>query len=270
VPTQNGSRVPIKAIAEISRKTGACLIYRDENERYAALKFSARGRDMGSVVDEAQKRVAQNVHLKRGYRMAWQGDFENKERAQKRLAQVVPISLLLIFILLLTMFGNFKDAGLVFLNVPFAIVGGIAALFISGTNFSISAGIGFIALFGICIQDGIILITIFKENMHKVKTGADSMYTAIKLGVNQRIRPVMMTALMAAIGLCPAALSHGIGSESSRPLARVVIGGILCAMVFSLWVFPLIFGWAYRRFDKRPYDHSGGEGYLKKRKAPDQ
>ena len=255
VPTQNGSKVPIKAIAEITRKTGACLIYRDENERYAALKFSARGRDMGSVVDEAQKKVAEKVHLKRGYRMAWQGDFENKERAQKRLAQVVPISLLLIFVLLLTMFGNFKDAGLVFLNVPFAIVGGIAALFISGTNFSISAGIGFIALFGICIQDGIILITIFKENLHKVRTGSDSLYTAIKLGVNQRIRPVMMTAMMAAIGLCPAALSHGIGSESSRPLARVVIGGILCAMMFSLWVFPLIFGWAYRKFDKTPYDH---------------
>jgi len=257
VPTLTGSKVPIKAIADITRKTGACLIYRDENERYAALKFSARGRDMGSVVDEAQKSVAKKVHLKRGYRMAWQGDFENKERAQKRLSQVVPISLLLIFILLLTMFGNFKDAGLVFLNVPFAIVGGIAALFITGTNFSISAGIGFIALFGICIQDGIILISMFKENLQKVRTGSDTLYTAIKLGVNQRIRPVMMTALMAAIGLCPAALSHGIGSESSRPLARVVIGGILCAMIFSLWVFPLIFGWAYRKFDKRPYDTAG-------------
>jgi len=255
VPTQNGSKVPIKAIADISRKTGACLIYRDENERYAALKFSARGRDMGSVVSEAQARVAKKVTLKRGYRMAWQGDFENKERASKRLAQVVPISLLLIFVLLISMFGNFKDAGLVFLNVPFALIGGIFALFITGTNFSISAGIGFIALFGICIQDGIILITIFKENLQKVHTGSDSLYTAIKLGVNQRIRPVMMTALMAAIGLLPAATSFGIGSESSRPLARVVIGGILCAMIFSLWVFPLIFGWAYRKFDKSPYDH---------------
>jgi len=255
VPTQNGSKVPIKSIAEISRKTGACLIYRDDNQRYAALKFSARGRDMGSTVAEAQKKVAEKVHLKRGYTMAWQGDFENKERASKRLAQVVPISLILIFMVLLSMFGNFKDAGLVFLNVPFAIVGGIVALFVTGTDFSISAGIGFIALFGICIQDGIILITMFKENLQKVRTGSDSMYTAIKLGVNARIRPVLMTALMAAVGLLPAALSHGIGSESSRPLARVVIGGILCAMIFSLWVFPLIFGWAYRKFDKRPYDH---------------
>ena len=250
VPTQNGSKVPIKSIADITRKTGACLIFRDENQRFAALKFSARGRDMGSTVEDAQKQVAAKVHLKHGYTMKWQGDFENKERAQRRLAQVVPISLVLIFVLLLSMFGNFKDALLVFLNVPFAIVGGIIALFLTGTDFSISAGIGFIALFGICIQDGIILISMFKENLHKVRTGADSIYTAIKVGVNARIRPVMMTAMMAAIGLLPAAMSHGIGSESARPLARVVIGGILCAMMFSLWVFPLIFAWAYRKFDK--------------------
>ncbi len=254
VPTQNGAKVPIKEIAEITRKTGACIIFRDGNERYAALKFSIRGRDMGNTVAEAQKKVSEKVTLKRGYRMAWQGDFENKERAQKRLIQVVPISLFLIFVILLSMFGNFKDAGLVFLNVPFAIIGGIFALFITGTNFSISAGIGFIALFGICIQDGIILITMFKENLHKVSKGTETLYTAIKLGVNARIRPVMMTALMAAIGLLPAAMSHGIGSESSRPLARVVIGGIICAMLFSLWVFPIIFGWAYRKFDKRPFD----------------
>ncbi len=250
VPTMNGSKVPIKEIADISRKTGACLIFRDDNERYAALKFSVRGRDMGSAVAEAQKKVNSKVILKRGYQMAWQGDFENKERAQKRLAQVVPISLLLIFILLGGTFNNFRDAGLVFLNVPFALVGGILALHISGTNFSISAGIGFIALCGICIQNGIILITMFKENLNKMKSKSDSLYIAIKLGVNDRIRPVLMTALMAAIGLLPAALSHGIGSESARPLARVVIGGILCAMIFSLWVFPLVFYWAYRKFEK--------------------
>ncbi len=251
VPTQNGSKVPIKSIAEISKKTGPCLIFRDDNSRYSALKFSVRGRDMGSTIAEAQKKVGDKVTLKRGYNMAWQGDFENQQRAQGRLAQVVPISLLLIFILLLSMFGNFKDAGLVFLNVPFAIVGGILALHITGTNFSISAGIGFICLFGICIQDGIILITIFKENLNKIKGQQDSLYMALKLGVNERIRPVLMTALMAAVGLLPAAMSHGIGSESSRPLARVVIGGILCAMLFSLWVFPLIFAWAYRKTDKR-------------------
>jgi cobalt-zinc-cadmium resistance protein CzcA len=152
------------------------------------------------------------------------------------------------------MFGNFKDAALVFLNVPFAIVGGIMALHITGTNFSISAGIGFIALFGICIQVGVLLISAFKINLDKLKGQKGSLYQSIKLGVSGYIRPVMMTALMAAIGLLPAAMSHGIGSESSRPLARVVIGGILCAMIFSLWVFPLIFGWAYRKVDHQPYE----------------
>jgi len=254
VPTQSGSKVPIKEIATITEKTGPCLIFRDDNQRYAALKFSVRGRDMGSVIAEAQEKVNGKVTLKRGYQMAWQGDFENQQRATKRLAQVVPISLLLIFLLLFTMFGNFKDAGLVFLNVPFAIVGGILALHLTGTNFSISAGIGFIALFGICIQDGVLLITVFKQNLEKVKGQSRSLYTSIKLGVNSRIRPVMMTAMMAAIGLLPAAISHGIGSESSRPLARVVIGGILCAMIFSLWVFPLIFAWAYRKFDAESRD----------------
>jgi cobalt-zinc-cadmium resistance protein CzcA len=249
VPTQSGSKVPIREIADIQEKTGPCLIYRDENERFATLKFSIRGRDMGSVIKEAQAKVNAKVKFKRGYYPAWQGDFENQQRAEKRLTQVVPISLALIFMLLFVMFGNFKDASLVFLNVPFAIVGGIAALFITGTNFSISAGIGFIALFGICIQDGVLLITVFKQNLESMRGQNQSLYSAIKQGVNSRIRPVMMTALMAAIGLCPAALSHGIGSESSRPLARVVIGGILCAMIFSLWVFPLIFGWAYRKSD---------------------
>ena len=253
VPTQSGSKVPIKEIATITQKTGPCLIFRDDNERYAALKFSVRDRDMGSTIAEAQKKVAQQVQLNRGYRMAWQGDFENQQRATRRLAQVVPISLLLIFLLLFTMFGNLKDAALVFLNVPFAIVGGIIALLLTGTNFSISAGIGFIALFGICIQDGVLLITVFKQNIDKIKGQQSSLYSSIKLGVNSRIRPVMMTAMMAAIGLFPAAVSHGIGSESSRPLARVVIGGILCAMIFSLWVFPLIYAWAYRNVDR--HDH---------------
>ncbi len=250
VPTLSGAKVPIREIATITQKTGPCLIFRDANERYATLKFSVRGRDMGSTIAEAQQKVNASVKVKRGYHLAWQGDFENQQRAEKRLTQVVPISLALIFFLLFIMFGDLKDAALVFLNVPFAIVGGILALLITGTNFSISAGIGFIALFGICIQDGVLLITVFKLNIEKFQGQHQSLYTSLKLGVNSRIRPVMMTALMAAIGLFPAAVSHGIGSESSRPLARVVIGGILCAMVFSLWVFPLIFGWAYRKTDE--------------------
>ena len=254
VPTQNGSKVPIKELAEITQKTGPCLIFRDDNERYSALKFSVRDRDMGSTIAEAQKKVNDKVKMKHGYTMAWQGDFENQQRATKRLAQVVPISLLLIFLLLFAMFGNLKDALLVFLNVPIAIVGGILTLLITGTNFNISAGIGFIALFGICIQNGVLLIIVFKQNLEKIKGNQGSLYTSIKLGVNTKIRPVVMTAMMAAIGLLPAAISHGIGSESSRPLARVVIGGIICAMIFSLWVFPLIYAWAYRKIELKHTD----------------
>jgi len=251
VPTQSGSKVPVKEIASITEITGPCLIFRDDNERYSAVKFSVRGRDMGSAIAEAQAKVDKAVSLKKGYSMVWQGDFENQQRATKTLIRVVPISLLLIFILLFIMFGNFTDAGLVFLNVPFAIVGGIVALFVTGTNFSISAGIGFIALFGICILFGVLLITVFKENLEKVKGRSNILYHAIREGVASRARPVMMTALMAAIGLLPAAMSHGIGSESSRPLARVVIGGILCAMLFSLLIFPLIFARTYRKFDAK-------------------
>ena len=251
VPTQSGSKVPIKEIATIHLKTGPCLIFRDDNQRYSALKFSVRGRDMGSTIAEAQAKVNAKVTVKRGYNMVWQGDFENQKRATLRLQQVVPISLLTILLLLFVMFGNFKDAGLVFLNVPFAIVGGIAALFITGTNFSISAGIGFIALFGICILFGVLLISEFKVNLDKMKHESNALYKAIKAGVAVKIRPVMMTALMAAVGLLPAAVSHGIGSESSRPLARVVIGGILFAMFFSLLVFPVLFAWAYRKVNQK-------------------
>jgi cobalt-zinc-cadmium resistance protein CzcA len=250
IPTSSGSKVPVKEIANITTKTGPCLIFRDDNERYSAVKFSVRGRDMGSAIKEAQQKMKEHVKLKNGYSLVWQGDFENEQRATKRLQEVVPISLLLIFLLLFTMFGNFKDAGLVFLNVPFAIVGGIAALFITGTNFSISAGIGFIALFGICILFGVLIITEIKHNLEKSKKGHSiSLFSAIRMGVHSRVRPVVMTAMMAAIGLLPAAISHGIGSESSRPLARVVIGGIICAMFFSIWIFPLFFARAYRNFD---------------------
>ena len=251
VPTQSGSKVPIKEIADITRKTGPCLIFRDDNQRYAAIKFSVRGRDMGSAIAEAQGKVDRTVHLKKGYNMVWQGDFENQQRASKRLAQVVPISLALIFLLLYIMFGNFKDAGLIFLNVPFAVVGGIWALLITGTNFSISAGIGFIALFGICILEGVLLVSAFKANLEKARGSESPLYVSIKRGISSLARPLLMTALMATIGLLPAAISTGIGSESSRPLARVIIGGLLCATIFSLLIFPLFFFRAYKNVDTR-------------------
>ncbi len=263
VPTASGSKVPIKQIATITQKTGPCLIFRDDNERYSAIKFSVEGRDMGSTIKEAQEKVDEKVKLKKGYNMVWQGDFENQQRASKRLTEVVPISLLLIFLLLFIMFGNLKDAGLVFLNVPFAVVGGIFALMITGTNFSISAGIGFIALFGICILEGVLLTTAFKQNLERLR-GENPLYTAVKRGVNSLIRPVLMTAFMATIGLLPAAMSAGIGSESSRPLARVVIGGLICATIFSLLIFPVVFFLSYRNVDTR---HQGESDDSVKAKA---
>ncbi|MGI4883333.1 MAG: efflux RND transporter permease subunit [Janthinobacterium lividum] len=242
VPTQSGKTIPITEIATISSVTGPSLIYRDDNKRFAAVKFSIRGRDMGSTIEEAQRKVDAVVKLPKGYSMRWTGDFENQKRAQQRLTQVVPVSLALIFFILFILFGNLKDAGLVLLNVPFAIIGGIAALLITHTNFSISAGIGFIALFGICIQNGVILISVFKQNLVRKMTLDDS----IRDGVGSRVRPVVMTALMATIGLMPAAISTGIGSETSKPLAIVVIGGLITGTILTLFIFPLVFERFYR------------------------
>ena len=249
VPTQQGNVIPVKQIARVYTQTGPVLIYREGNQRYGAVKFSVRGRDMGGAVAEAQQKVAQAVSLPPGYTIKWAGDFENQQRATTRLGQVVPISLLAIFFILFILFGNVKDAGLVLFNVPFAIIGGIAALLITHVNFSISAGIGFIALFGICIQNGVILISVFKKNL----VSKIPLKEAISLGVLSRVRPVVMTAMMAAIGLIPAAVSHGIGSETSKPLAIVVIGGLITATILTLFIFPLIF-YVFYRAKFRPID----------------
>lgn len=243
VPTQTGGSIPLRQIANIYTYTGPSLIFREDNKRFAAVKFSIRGRDMSATIAEAQAKVNQVVKLPRNYYVKWKGDFENKERATKTLATVVPISLFIIFFILYFNFGNLRDAGLVLLNVPFAIIGGSAALFITGTNFSISAGIGYIALFGICVQNAVIIISAFKENLYHDMDLAD----AIREGVRSRIRPVVMTCLMGTFGLLPAALSHGIGSESQKPLAIVVIGGMFIAAFFTLFIFPLLFQRSYTR-----------------------
>jgi cobalt-zinc-cadmium resistance protein CzcA len=242
VPTQSGGQIPVKEIADITNTTGPILIFRDNNERYVALKFSVRGRDMGSTIAEAQDKVNAAISMPKGYNMAWQGDFENQQRASARLRLAVPVSLLLIFLILFILYGNAIDAGLILLNVPFAIIGGILALYITGTNFSISAGIGFIALFGISIQNNVILLSRFKKNLHE-RIHLDN---AIRLGVITRIRPVVMTALMAAIGLMPAATSIGIGSETPRPLAIVVIGGLVTSTILTLFIFPIFFKGVYK------------------------
>jgi heavy metal efflux system protein len=242
VPTNDGAKVPLKEIATIRTLTGPAFIFRDNNTRHIAVKFSVRERDLGSTIDEAQTKVNASVPLPDGYKMSWNGEFENQTRATNTLARVVPICLLVIFLILFITYGNIKDAILTIMNVPFALIGGILALHITGINFSISAGIGFIALFGVCIQNGVILISVFRKNIDE-KMSLDK---AIREGVISRVRPVVMTALMAMIGLLPAAVSHGIGSETQKPLAVVVIGGLITATILTLLILPAIYSMVYK------------------------
>lgn len=249
VPTLSGIKIPLRELASIEKSIGPSIIYRDKGMRYGAIKFSIRGRDMGSTIMEAQHKINEKVKLNKGFFMEWAGDFENQQRATARLQLVVPICLLVIFFILFMLFGSIKDSLLVLNNVPFAIIGGILSLLITHVNFSISAGIGFIALFGICIQNGVILLTKFKSNMENLTPG-NSFVGALRNGVEDRLRSVIMTAMMAAIGLLPAAISSGIGSEASKPLAIVVIGGLLTNTLFNLFIFPIVFFWAYKRSTK--------------------
>lgn len=247
IPGKDNSKIPLKEIADIKTITGPAFIYRDNNLRYIAVKFSNRGRDLGSTIAEAQQKVKAHVHLSRSYFTTWNGEFENQVRASKTLSQVVPLCLLAIFLILFVTFNNVKDAFLTILNVPFALIGGILALHITGFNFSISAGIGFIALFGVCIQNGVILISVFRKNLEEKMHLDDAIYK----GVISRVRPVVMTALMAAIGLLPAALSHGIGSETQKPLAIVVIGGLVTSTILTLLILPVIFSLVHQLMHKR-------------------
>lgn len=241
VPTISGAKIPLKEISEVKKITGPAFIYRDNTKRFIGVKFSVRDRDLGSTIADAQSRVAK-LKLPTGYTVGWTGEFENQVRASARLGQVVPISLIGIFVLLFILFGNIKDSLLVLANVPFAIIGGIIALHLTGMNFGISAGVGFIALLGICIQNGVILISEFHNNLKAKFTLEESIF----MGVKARTRAVVMTALMASIGLMPAAISTGIGSESQKPLAIVIIGGLITATVLTLLVFPIIF-WVFNR-----------------------
>lgn len=237
VPTGRGSKVPLRQIADIKLQTGASFIYREGNLRFIPIKFSVRGRDLGGTIAEAQEKVKKAIRLPQGYSIAWNGEFENQVRATNQLKIVVPISIGLIFTLLFFMFHSAKLAGIVLLNVPFALIGGIFGLYFTGINFSISAGVGFIALFGVCVQNGVILVSVFVKNRDRGMKLEDS----IRQGAMTRMRPVLMTAIVAGLGLLPAALSTGIGSETQRPLAVVVICGLVTATVLTLLILPSIY-----------------------------
>jgi cobalt-zinc-cadmium resistance protein CzcA len=247
VSTPNGQPVPLRDVADVVKQTGASFIYRENNARYIPVKFSVRGRDLQSTIAEAETKIKQNVKLPAGYHYEWAGEFQELQEAVARLEIVVPASLLIIFFLL---YGNFRsvlDAGLVLGAVPLSLVGGVLALLITNTTFSISAAVGFISLFGVSMLNGVVLISYIKE----MRERGTPLFEAVFRGSELRLRPVLMASLAAAIGLLPASIATGIGSETQRPLARVVVGGMITSPVLLLLVLPALYLLVHRRAERR-------------------
>ena len=228
--------IPLSELATITLETGAAWIYHERDQRFIPIKFSVRERDLGSTVAEAQARLARNVKLPSGYRMVWAGEFGALQQAKDRLAIVVPVSLLLILGLLYCLFNSLLECLLTLSGIPFAIAGGVLALFVTGLPFSISAAIGFVSLFGVSVMNGILLITYYNQARLRGGTPLDAMFHA----ASTRMRPLLMTSLSACIGLLPAAISTGIGSEVQRPLATVIVGGMLVGPFMLLVVVPAL------------------------------
>jgi len=248
------SYIPLRELATITLDNGAAYIYHESSQRYIPIKFSTRGRDLGGTVAEAKQRIAEHVPLPAGYRLVWAGEFEELEVAQRRLEVVVPISLALILVLLYGLFGSLRDSLLALAGIPFAIAGGIVALYITGLNFSISSAIGFISLFGVSVMDGILMITYYNWVRREGMDSTEAMFHA----ATQRMRPMLMTAMSACIGLFPAALSTAIGSQVQRPLATVVVGGMLIGPVMLLVVVPAVrMLFLGREHDPHAANHAG-------------
>jgi cobalt-zinc-cadmium resistance protein CzcA len=243
IPSMDKKYIPLKEIADISFITGPTFIYRDGSSRYAGIGFSIRDRDLGSTIAEAQKKVKEQVQLNPENKMVWAGEFESQQRATQRLMVIIPAVLLLILFLLYMNFGTVKDTLIAAATIPYAFIGGFISLWVTGTVFGISAGVGFIILFGITAINSILLIVLMKSNMQKTK----NLRVAIDEAVKERIRPVLMIALMGSFGLLPAALSGGMGSEIQKPLAIMIVGGIIICMILSFTVLPQVFYFAYRR-----------------------
>jgi cobalt-zinc-cadmium resistance protein CzcA len=233
----NGERLTLDALTSVELRPGFARIYREENARRIAVKFAVRGRDLGSLVAEAQRKVAEVVHLPTGYRTEWTGSFENQQRAIKRLLLIVPITLAAIFFLLFTAFDSGWLAGLILLVVPFAAIGGVVALPLAGLTLSVSALVGFIALFGVSVQNAVLLV----ERIRELRRNGLKMAEAVREGASTRLRPVLMTAAMASLGLLPAAMSHAVGAETSRPFAVVIVGGLVTATLLTLFILPLLY-----------------------------
>jgi cobalt-zinc-cadmium resistance protein CzcA len=235
-PAGTNAYIPLNELADISLDTGASYIYHERNQRYIPIKFSVRGRDLGGTVAEAQERISRNVKLPNGYRIVWAGEFEELQQAKARLTIIVPISLALILLLLYALFNSLRDSLMALAGIPFAIGGGVLALYATGLAFSISAAVGFVSLFGVSVMNGILIITYYNE----IRMRGMSTIQAMTQAAEQRMRPMLMTALSACIGLLPAAISTGIGSQVQRPLATVVVGGMLIGPLILLVVVPAL------------------------------
>jgi cobalt-zinc-cadmium resistance protein CzcA len=243
-----GERVSLAQLCTIEERDGASEIYREENQRYIAIKYSVRGRDLGGAVEEAIRKVSTQVKLPRGYRIDWEGEYESEKRAQARLFVIVPLTILAIFIILYTVFGSLKWALLIMVNVLVAPIGGLFALLLTHTNFSVSSGVGFLALFGVCVQTGVIML----EYINQLRARGHTIVDAAVEGAVLRLRPIMMTSLVATLGLFPAAVSHGIGSDSQRPFAIVIVGGLIAALLISIFLLPTLYVWMAGRDDVLP------------------
>jgi cobalt-zinc-cadmium resistance protein CzcA len=250
-----GERVSLAQLCKIRELDGASEIYREANSRYVAIKYSVRGRDLGSTVEEAIRKVDQKVKLPAGYRISWAGEYASQKRSQRRLAIVLPITILVIFIILYTMFHSFKWAALMLANIAMAPLGGLLALLVTGTHFSVSSGVGFLALFGVCVQTGVIML----EYINQLRARGHSVVDAAVEGAVLRLRPIMMTTLVATLGLLPAALSRGIGSDSQRPFAIVIVGGLMAAMLANIFLLPTLYVWVAGERDVLPEPEAGFE-----------
>jgi cobalt-zinc-cadmium resistance protein CzcA len=243
-----GERVSLAQLCKVEQRDGGSEIYREANQRYIAIKYSVRGRALGDAVEESIKKVGEQVQLPRGYRIDWEGEYESEKRAEARLLLIVPLTLLLIFVILYTMFRSFKWSLLIFATVAQAPLGGLLALLITGTHFSVSSGVGFLALFGVSVQTGVIML----EYINQLRARGHSIVDSAVEGAVLRLRPIMMTMLVATLGLLPAALSHAIGSDSQRPFAIVIVGGLISALVMSIFLLPTLYVWVARYGDKLP------------------
>jgi cobalt-zinc-cadmium resistance protein CzcA len=251
----SGERVSLAQLCTIKERDGGSEIYREENQRYVAIKYSVRGRDLGGAVEEAMRNVSSRVQLPRGYHIDWEGEYESQRRAQARLLIIVPLTILVIFMIIYSMFRSPKWAALILATVAMASAGGMLALLITGTHFSVSSGVGFLALFGVSVQTGVIML----EYINQLRARGGSIEESAIDGAVLRLRPIMMTMLVATLGLLPAALSHAIGSDSQRPFAIVIVGGLMVNLAMSIFILPTLYVWLASEGDKLPEPESDFE-----------